>query len=43
MSTSSSIPVIFAAADLRRQQSLLVWPIAESRRAAAGVDRYSQA
>jgi len=36
----SSIPGIFAAGDMRRGQSLIVWAIAEGRRAARGVDRY---
>jgi glutamate synthase (NADPH/NADH) small chain len=36
----SSIPGVFAAGDMRRGQSLVVWAIAEGRKAAAGVDRY---
>jgi glutamate synthase (NADPH/NADH) small chain len=36
----SSVPGVFAAGDLRRGQSLVVWAIAEGRQAAAGVDRY---
>ena len=36
----SSIPGIFAAGDIRRGQSLVVWAIAEGRKAAAGVDAY---
>jgi len=36
----TSIPGIFAAGDMRRGQSLVVWAIAEGRRAAASVDRY---
>jgi glutamate synthase (NADPH) small chain len=36
----SSVPGVFAAGDLRRGQSLIVWAIAEGRQAAAGVDRY---
>jgi glutamate synthase (NADPH/NADH) small chain len=36
----SSIPGVFAAGDMRRGQSLVVWAIAEGRRAAAAIDRY---
>ncbi|MGH9512022.1 MAG: glutamate synthase subunit beta [Terriglobales bacterium] len=36
----SSIPGVFAAGDMRRGQSLVVWAIAEGRKAAAGVDQY---
>jgi glutamate synthase (NADPH/NADH) small chain len=36
----SSVPGIFAAGDMRRGQSLVVWAIAEGRKAAVGVDRY---
>jgi glutamate synthase (NADPH/NADH) small chain len=36
----TSIPGVFAAGDMRRGQSLVVWAIAEGRKAAAGVDRY---
>ena len=36
----SSVPGIFAAGDMRRGQSLIVWAIAEGRKAAAAVDRY---
>jgi glutamate synthase (NADPH/NADH) small chain len=36
----SSIPGVFAAGDLRRGQSLIVWAIAEGRQAATGVDAY---
>ena len=36
----SSVPGIFAAGDMRRGQSLVVWAIAEGRRAAQGVDHY---
>ncbi|MBZ5615661.1 MAG: glutamate synthase subunit beta [Acidobacteriia bacterium] len=38
----SSAPGVFAAGDMRRGQSLVVWAIAEGRRAAASVDRYLQ-
>ena len=34
------VPGVFAAGDLRRGQSLVVWAIAEGREAAAEVDRY---
>jgi glutamate synthase (NADPH/NADH) small chain len=33
-------PGVFAAGDLRRGQSLVVWAIAEGRNAAASIDRY---
>jgi glutamate synthase (NADPH/NADH) small chain len=36
----SSVPGIFAAGDMRRGQSLVVWAIAEGRKAARGVDQY---
>jgi glutamate synthase (NADPH/NADH) small chain len=36
----TSVPDVFAAGDMRRGQSLIVWAIAEGRRAAAGIDRY---
>ena len=36
----SSVPGVFAAGDMRRGQSLVVWAISEGRRAAAGVDAY---
>ncbi|HSZ62256.1 MAG TPA: glutamate synthase subunit beta [Terriglobales bacterium] len=36
----SSVPGIFAAGDMRRGQSLVVWAIAEGRKAAASVDAY---
>jgi glutamate synthase (NADPH/NADH) small chain len=36
----SSIDGIFAAGDMRRGQSLVVWAISEGRKAAAAVDRY---
>jgi len=36
----SSIPGVFAAGDMRRGQSLVVWAISEGRKAAEGVDRY---
>jgi glutamate synthase (NADPH/NADH) small chain len=39
----SSVPGVFAAGDMRRGQSLVVWAIAEGRKAAAGVNRYLQA
>jgi glutamate synthase (NADPH/NADH) small chain len=36
----TSIPGVFAAGDMRRGQSLVVWAIAEGRKAARGVDLY---
>lgn len=36
----SSIPGVFAAGDARRGQSLVVWAIAEGRRAAQGIDEF---
>jgi glutamate synthase (NADPH/NADH) small chain len=36
----TSVPGIFAAGDMRRGQSLVVWAIAEGRRAAAEMDVY---
>jgi glutamate synthase (NADPH) small chain len=36
----TSVPGVFAAGDLRRGQSLVVWAIAEGRKAARGVDLY---
>jgi glutamate synthase (NADPH/NADH) small chain len=36
----SSAPGVFAAGDMRRGQSLVVWAIAEGRKAARAVDRY---
>ncbi len=36
----SSVPGIFAAGDMRRGQSLVVWAIAEGRKAAASVDAH---
>jgi glutamate synthase (NADPH) small chain len=36
----SSIPGVFAAGDMRRGQSLVVWAISEGRKAAACVDQY---
>jgi glutamate synthase (NADPH/NADH) small chain len=38
----SSEPGIFAAGDIRRGQSLIVWAIAEGRKAAAAIDTYLQ-
>ncbi len=38
----TSVPGVFAAGDMRRGQSLVVWAIAEGRKAAACVDRYLQ-
>jgi len=36
----TSVPGVFAAGDMQRGQSLIVWAIAEGRSAARGVDRY---
>jgi glutamate synthase (NADPH) small chain len=36
----SSVPGVFAAGDMRRGQSLVVWAIAEGRNTAASVDAY---
>jgi glutamate synthase (NADPH) small chain len=36
----TSVPGIFAAGDMRRGQSLVVWAISEGRLAARGVDKY---
>jgi glutamate synthase (NADPH/NADH) small chain len=37
---ATSVPGVFAAGDMARGQSLVVWAIAEGRRAAAAVHRY---
>jgi glutamate synthase (NADPH/NADH) small chain len=39
-SFATSIPGVFAAGDMRRGQSLVVWAIAEGRQAAREIDRY---
>jgi len=36
----TSVPGVFAAGDMRRGQSLVVWAIAEGRRAAAAIDLF---
>ena len=36
----TSVPGVFAAGDMQRGQSLIVWAIAEGRSAARGVDTY---
>jgi len=36
----SSVPGVFAAGDMRRGQSLVVWAITEGRKAAQGIDAY---
>jgi glutamate synthase (NADPH/NADH) small chain len=36
----TSVPGVFVAGDMRRGQSLVVWAIAEGRKAARGVDQY---
>jgi glutamate synthase (NADPH/NADH) small chain len=37
---ATSVPGVFAAGDMRRGQSLVVWAINEGRGAAREVDRY---
>jgi glutamate synthase (NADPH/NADH) small chain len=39
----TSLPGVFAAGDARRGQSLVVWAIAEGRKAAEAVDEYLRA
>ena len=39
-SKATSVPGVFAAGDMPRGQSLIVWAINEGRAAARGVDRY---
>jgi glutamate synthase (NADPH/NADH) small chain len=39
----SSVEGVFAAGDMRRGQSLVVWAISEGRKAAATVDTYLRA
>jgi glutamate synthase (NADPH/NADH) small chain len=36
----TSVPAVFAAGDARRGQSLVVWAIAEGRKAACGINQY---
>ena len=36
----TNIPGVFAAGDMRRGQSLIVWAINEGREAAEGVNKY---
>jgi glutamate synthase (NADPH/NADH) small chain len=36
----TSVPKVFAAGDMARGQSLVVWAIADGRRAAKGIDRF---
>jgi glutamate synthase (NADPH/NADH) small chain len=38
----TSVPGVFAAGDMRRGQSRVVWAIAEGRKAARGMDKYLQ-
>ncbi|HSQ62072.1 MAG TPA: FAD-dependent oxidoreductase, partial [Polyangiaceae bacterium] len=40
---ATSVPGVFAAGDASRGQSLVVWAIADGRRAAAGVEGYLRA
>ncbi len=37
---ATSVPGVFAAGDIRRGQSLIVWAISEGRQAARGVDQF---
>ncbi len=37
---ATSVPKVFAAGDMARGQSLIVWAIAEGRQAAAGIDAF---
>jgi glutamate synthase (NADPH/NADH) small chain len=37
---ATSVPGVFSAGDARRGQSLVVWAIAEGRKAAHHLDRY---
>ncbi|MBS1857316.1 MAG: glutamate synthase subunit beta [Acidobacteria bacterium] len=39
----TSVPGVFAAGDIRRGQSLVVWAISEGRKAAEGIDRFLRA
>jgi glutamate synthase (NADPH/NADH) small chain len=39
-SGATSVPKVFAAGDVSRGQSLVVWAIADGRRVAAGVDAF---
>ena len=39
----SSVPSVFAAGDMARGQSLVVWALAEGREAARGIDQYLMA
>jgi glutamate synthase (NADPH/NADH) small chain len=39
----TTVPGVFAAGDMRRGQSLVVWAISEGRKAAEGIDRYLRA
>ncbi|MNC94138.1 Glutamate synthase [NADPH] small chain [compost metagenome] len=36
----TSVPGVFAAGDMRRGQSLVVWAISEGRKAAISMDKY---
>ena len=37
---ATNLPAVFAAGDMARGQSLVVWAIADGRRAAKGVDSF---
>jgi glutamate synthase (NADPH/NADH) small chain len=36
----TSVPGVFAAGDMQRGQSLVVWAISDGRKAARGIDQY---
>jgi glutamate synthase (NADPH/NADH) small chain len=36
----TNVPGVFAAGDMQRGQSLIVWAIDDGRRAAASIDRF---
>ena len=36
----TNVPGVFAAGDMQRGQSLIVWAIAEGRSAARGIDQF---
>jgi glutamate synthase (NADPH/NADH) small chain len=40
MAYQTSLPNVFAAGDMRRGQSLVVWAIREGRQAAHAVDKF---
>jgi glutamate synthase (NADPH/NADH) small chain len=40
MAYATSVPKVFAAGDMRRGQSLVVWALREGRQAAHAIDKY---